>query len=33
VAGYFKQNGYNNVFAIKGGWQAWLKAGYPIEDK
>jgi rhodanese-related sulfurtransferase len=33
VAGYFKQNGYSNVFVIKGGWQAWLKADYPIEDK
>jgi rhodanese-related sulfurtransferase len=33
VAGYLKQNGYNNVFVIEGGWQAWLKADYPIEDK
>ena len=24
---------YDNVYALKGGWQAWRKAGYPVEDK
>jgi rhodanese-related sulfurtransferase len=33
VAGYFTQKGYTRVFALKGGWQAWLKADYPVEDK
>jgi rhodanese-related sulfurtransferase len=33
VAGYFKQKGYSKVFALKGGWKAWLKAGYPVEEK
>lgn len=23
--------GYKNVESIAGGWQAWLKAGYPVE--
>jgi rhodanese-related sulfurtransferase len=23
--------GYKNVVSIAGGWQAWLKAGYPVE--
>jgi 3-mercaptopyruvate sulfurtransferase SseA len=30
---YFKQNAYYNVFVIRGGWQAWLNAEYPVEDK
>jgi len=30
---YFKKKGYNNVSAIRGGWQAWLNAEYPVEDK
>jgi rhodanese-related sulfurtransferase len=23
--------GYKNVESVEGGWQAWLKAGYPVE--
>jgi rhodanese-related sulfurtransferase len=23
--------GYKNAMSIEGGWQAWLKAGYPVE--
>jgi len=26
-----KQMGYTNVMSLKGGFKAWLKAGYPIE--
>jgi len=26
-----KEMGYKNVESIAGGWQAWLKAGYPVE--
>jgi 3-mercaptopyruvate sulfurtransferase SseA len=25
--------GYPKVFALKGGWSAWKKAGYPVEPK
>jgi len=25
--------GYEKVFALKGGWAAWKKAGYPVETK
>jgi 3-mercaptopyruvate sulfurtransferase SseA len=24
---------YKRVFALIGGWKAWQKAGYPVEDK
>ncbi|MBW2436304.1 MAG: hypothetical protein JRF29_03430 [Deltaproteobacteria bacterium] len=27
------KKGYANVFALKGGWYAWKKAGYPVEKK
>jgi rhodanese-related sulfurtransferase len=33
VAGHFIKNGYPNVYALKGGWHAWKKAGYPVEKK
>jgi rhodanese-related sulfurtransferase len=33
VAQYFLQKGYTKVFVIRGGWPAWLKAKYPVEDK
>jgi rhodanese-related sulfurtransferase len=33
VAGYFQQKGYNKVFVLKGGWKAWLREDYPVEDK
>jgi rhodanese-related sulfurtransferase len=29
----FFQKGYKNVHALKGGWEDWLKAGYPVEEK
>ena len=25
--------GYTKVFALKGGWNEWEKAGYPTEQK
>jgi 3-mercaptopyruvate sulfurtransferase SseA len=25
--------GYRKVFALKGGWEEWLAAGYPVEEK
>jgi len=25
--------GYKNVYALKGGWLEWEKAGYPTEKK
>jgi len=25
--------GYTRVYAVKGGWAAWEKAGYPVEPK
>jgi rhodanese-related sulfurtransferase len=33
VARYFISEGYLSVFALKGGWYAWKKAGYPVEKK
>jgi rhodanese-related sulfurtransferase len=33
VAGFFLKNGYPNIFALQGGWKAWLSAGYPVEKK
>jgi len=33
VAEYFLQKGYTKVFVLKGGWQAWRDAGYPVENK
>ncbi|MGA9477147.1 MAG: rhodanese-like sulfurtransferase, partial [Desulfobacterales bacterium] len=24
---------YRNVYALKGGWKEWVKAGYPVENK
>jgi 3-mercaptopyruvate sulfurtransferase SseA len=26
-------NGYEHVFALKGGWREWFRAQYPVEDK
>jgi 3-mercaptopyruvate sulfurtransferase SseA len=26
-------NGYERVFALKGGWREWFRAQYPVEDK
>jgi 3-mercaptopyruvate sulfurtransferase SseA len=28
-----KQNGYEKVYALKGGWQAWVNAEYPVQEK
>jgi len=25
--------GYSRVFALKGGWNEWYDAGYPVEPK
>jgi rhodanese-related sulfurtransferase len=25
--------GYKNVYALKGGWDEWLEAGFPTEMK
>jgi 3-mercaptopyruvate sulfurtransferase SseA len=25
--------GYKNVYALKGGWNEWVEAGYPVEPK
>ena len=33
VARSFLLKGYKNVFALQGGWSAWMTAGYPLEDK
>ena len=33
VAQSFKLKGYNKVFALEGGWRAWINAGFPLEDK
>jgi len=33
VARYFLQKGYKKVFVLNGGWKAWLREGYPVEDK
>jgi rhodanese-related sulfurtransferase len=27
------ERGYEKVYALKGGWEAWEKAGYPVEPK
>jgi rhodanese-related sulfurtransferase len=27
------EKGYKNVYALKGGWDAWVKAGGPTEKK
>ncbi|MBT8253322.1 MAG: hypothetical protein KJN68_05070 [Bacteroidia bacterium] len=26
-------NGYNRVYVLKGGWNAWLGSDYPVEEK
>jgi rhodanese-related sulfurtransferase len=28
-----KERGFTNVFALKGGWNEWIGAGYPAEAK
>jgi rhodanese-related sulfurtransferase len=33
VAQELMNKGYEKVFALLGGWNAWLEAGYPVEKK
>jgi 3-mercaptopyruvate sulfurtransferase SseA len=33
VASYFIINGHSSAHALKGGWTAWRKAGFPVENK
>jgi len=28
-----KDNGYENVYALKGGWREWFRAKYPVDEK
>lgn len=28
-----KEMGYANVYALKGGWNEWEAAGFPVEKK
>jgi 3-mercaptopyruvate sulfurtransferase SseA len=32
---FHQADGFNktNVFVLKGGWEEWVKAGYPTEKK
>ena len=27
------QNGFKHVYALKGGWADWTKAGHPVQDR
>jgi 3-mercaptopyruvate sulfurtransferase SseA len=27
------EQGYRKVYALKGGWDAWMEAEYPVEEK
>jgi rhodanese-related sulfurtransferase len=33
VARILIEKGFTKVYALKGGWNAWEKAGYPTEPK
>jgi rhodanese-related sulfurtransferase len=33
VARQFISKGFKKVYALKGGWNEWFKADYPIEPK
>jgi len=33
VAGILIEDGFKEVYALKGGWAAWRKAEYPLELK
>ena len=26
-------DGYTNVYALKGGWREWFRSEYPVEEK
>jgi rhodanese-related sulfurtransferase len=28
-----KKRGFKNVYALKGGWDEWQSAGYPVQNK
>lgn len=28
-----QSQGFTNVYALKGGWKAWFKAEYPVDEK
>jgi rhodanese-related sulfurtransferase len=33
VAQKFMDKGYTKVYALKGGWDEWEKAKYPVDSK
>jgi rhodanese-related sulfurtransferase len=33
VALQFMEKGYTKVYALKGGWNGWLGAKYPMENE
>jgi rhodanese-related sulfurtransferase len=33
VAQKFIEKGYKKVYALKGGWNQWLKDKFPVEEK
>jgi rhodanese-related sulfurtransferase len=33
VARELQNLGFTNVYALKGGWREWQKAGYPTEER
>jgi rhodanese-related sulfurtransferase len=33
VAQKFLEKGFENVYALRGGWHEWLDSQYPIEKK
>jgi rhodanese-related sulfurtransferase len=33
VAQTLREHGIESVQALKGGWEAWKQAGYPVEPK
>jgi hypothetical protein len=33
MAREFMKQGYPRAYALKGGWEEWLKAGFPTQPK
>jgi rhodanese-related sulfurtransferase len=33
VARTLMDRGFTKVYALKGGWRAWFRAKYPVEEK
>jgi len=33
VARKLQKQGFDNVYALKGGWREWFRAKYPVEEK